>query len=190
MERIDFSVDIVAIVTACAGVLVFAYNRIIRPLYLWSSNVIDSLHKINAIHEQMFTNGGKTMRDAVNRIENRLTLLEKQQAVYIMDTPEGIFQSDEKGELIYVNRTICRMTGMTERELLGNGWLNCISETDRERVDKAWEYALANQIEFNATFDIVPLNNGVVTVSCTANPLRTIDNRLMGYMGLIDIING
>lgn len=186
LSGFEVSVDVVALLTICMAAVTFTYKKVVKPSFLWSKSIIDSLGKIDAIHEQMFTNGGKTLRDAVNRIENRITLLENQQNIYIMDTPHGVFNSNKEGKFISVNRTLCRMTGKTEGELLGRGWINSVAEYDRERVDDSWKYALEHEIEFSTSFDITDIDGAHFKVKCTANPMKSADGKLLGYLGIID----
>lgn len=181
-----FELDIVAAFTAGLAAIAYTYKKVVRPSVLWSKSMVDSLNKIDAIHEQMFTNGGKTMRDAVNRIENRLTLLEKQQEVYIMDTPHCVFNTSSDGKFTYVNRTMCRVTGRMESELLGSGWINSVDELDRERVDRSWEYALENGIEFSSSFRMIDSDGETFMVKLTANPMKSQDGKVIGYLGIID----
>lgn len=186
LSGFEVSVDVVALVTIGVAAITLTYKKVVKPSFIWSKSIIDSLGKIDAIHEQMFTNGGKTLRDAVNRIENRITLLEKQQNIYIMDTPHGVFNSNKDGRFTTVNRTLCRMTGKTEGELLGNGWINSVSERDRERVVDSWKYAIENEIEFSTSFDITDTDGFQFRVRCTANPMKSADGKLLGYLGIID----
>jgi PAS domain S-box-containing protein len=190
LSGIQISVDAVAVIAAIFGSAAFIYRKLILPMYRWTSSMVESLDKINVIHEQMFTNGGSTLRDAVNRIENRINLVEKKQGIYILDTPHGVYESNSNGEITSVNRTLCRITGKTENEILGNGWLTSISENDRERVDDAWNYAIGNQIEFLTTYDMVSSDGDIFKVRTHANPIKSSDGRLMGYIGVVDRVNG
>lgn len=186
VSELEISLDLVAACTVGLAAVAYTYRKVIRPSFEWSKKMFDSFGKIDAIHEQMFTNGGKTMRDAVNRIENRLTLLEKQQSIYIMDTPHGVFNTSPDGKFTYVNRTLCRMTGKSENELTGAGWMNSVSEGDRDRIHKSWEYALSNEIELVTTFYMVDVDGSEFKVKCTANPMRSADGKIIGYLGIID----
>jgi PAS domain S-box-containing protein len=190
LSGIQISVDAVAVIAAIFGSAAFIYRKLLLPMYRWTSSMVESLDKINVIHEQMFTNGGSTLRDAVNRIENRINLVEKKQGIYILDTPHGVYESNSNGEITSVNRTLCRITGKTENEILGNGWLTSVSENDRERVDDAWNYAIGNQIEFLTTYDMISSDGEVFKVKTQANPIKSSDGRLMGYIGIIDRVNG
>lgn len=186
---VQISVDAAAVTIGLFGCIAFVYRKAVIPMYNWTSSIIKSLEKIDVIYEQMFTNGGSTMRDAVNRIEYRINLLEKKQGIYILDTPHGVYESNENGEVTSVNRTMCRLTGKTENEILGNGWLTSVAEHDRERVDSAWSYAIDNKIEFKTIYDMISSDGEMFKVRTHANPIKSADGKVLGYIGIIDKIN-
>lgn len=188
IAEIQISLDVIGIATAGLGVIAFLHRVVFRPVFKKTVKLFDSLEKIDVIHDQMFTNGGKTLRDAVNRIENRITLVEKKQGVYMMDTREGIYETNAKGEFTSVNRTMCKFLGRIESDLLGNGWLNSIHEDDRIKVDESWDYAVANEIEFEMIFDVVDVERNTHSVKCRAKPIRSVDGKLIGYIGMVDYI--
>lgn len=189
LSEVQISVDAAAVTLGIFGSIAFVYKKAIVPMFRWTSSMVNSLEKIDNIHEQMFTNGGSTLRDAVNRIEYRINLLEKKQGIYILDTPHGVYESNEDGEVTSVNRTMCRLTGKTENEILGNGWLTSVAEHDRERVDDAWKYAIVNNIEFKTIYDMISSDGDMFKVRTQANPIKTSDGKLIGYIGIIDRIN-
>jgi PAS domain S-box-containing protein len=184
----QISFDVIGVATAFVAVIAFLYRSVFRPAFKNLSKLFDSLEKIDVIYNQMFTNGGSTLRDAVNRIENRITLVEKKQGVYMMDTAEGVYETNASGEFTSVNRTMCKFLGRIESDLLGNGWLNSVSEEDRYRVDEAWDYAIKNQIEFEMSFDVVDSDKEIHSVKCRAKPIRSSDGNLIGYIGIVDYI--
>ena len=186
--EIQISLDVVGIATGSIAVIAFAHRAVIKPAFQKINKLVDSYEKIDVIYSQMFTNGGSTLRDVVNRIDNRITLVEKKQTVYMNDTKEGIFQTNPKGEFTSVNRTMCRFLGKMESDLLGNEWLNSIAQEDRVNVDENWDYAINNQIEFNMTFDVVDCDHKRHAVRCKATPIRSSDGGLIGYIGMVDYL--
>ncbi len=56
--------------------------------------------------------------------------------------PAGIFRTDRDGGLTYVNPSWCAMTGMSQREAAGDGWLRVLPDDRRESVAQAWQNAL------------------------------------------------
>ena len=51
---------------------------------------------------------------------------------YITSSPHGVFVADENGRYLQVNRSICRITGYEERDLLNMGVADCCFEESLE----------------------------------------------------------
>jgi hypothetical protein len=58
---------------AVVGSLGVIYQTIIRPVYKWMHRIEKAMSHVEM---NMNNNGGSSLRDAVDRIENRLTLVE------------------------------------------------------------------------------------------------------------------
>lgn len=60
--------------------------------------------------------------------------------------PFGVFLTDTSGQCVYTNRKWKDLTGLTEEEALGDGWINGIAEENREELLKLWKsFAEAGQ---------------------------------------------
>lgn len=53
-------------------------------------------------------------------------------------SPNGIFQADKKGQYVYVNQRWQDISGLTEKETLGQGWTRALHPDDRERLTNSW----------------------------------------------------
>jgi len=49
------------------------YRSLIRPIYKWMQRIEKA---VSIVEQNMGNNGGSSLRDAIDRIENRLTLVE------------------------------------------------------------------------------------------------------------------
>ena len=186
----QFELDVFAIVaTTATGIwYLFRYlnRQYIRPWFTNQSLMHLAVPKIEKIYEQLTPNGGSSFRDAVDRIELITVGLEQKLSAYMMDTRHGIFETDDKGNYIWVNRTYCRMLGKRESEMLGKSWINCVLESERDRVLKTWHYAVDNSIEFNMTFNMITNDGDVLPVHAHANPMINAKRILIGYLGIIE----
>jgi PAS domain S-box-containing protein len=182
----QFELDIIAMITAIGGLLWYVNKRYVRPWFVNQSLMFLAIPKIEKIYEQVTPNGGSSFRDAVDRIEVITVGLEQKLSAYMMDTRHGIFETDDKGNYIWVNRTYCRMLGKRESEMLGKSWVNCVHEDERDRVLKSWNYALENTIEFNLIFKMVTNDGVILPVHAHANPMTNGKKVLIGYLGIIE----
>jgi PAS domain S-box-containing protein len=102
--------------------------------------------------------------------------------------PVGIFETDETGRCVYVNKEWQRIAGLTLTEARNNGWSEAIHPDDREKVRKEWyDCAHAGRI-FALEYRFVDKNGQATWVYGTAAPIQLADNSTVGYVGsLTDI---
>lgn len=68
--------DIVSVLASIAGSIVsigVIYRGVVRPLFRWAQRLDKA---ITTVEMNMKNNGGSSLRDAIDRIENRITKLE------------------------------------------------------------------------------------------------------------------
>jgi hypothetical protein len=61
-------------VGATIGALGIIYRSLILPIFKWAQRLEKTM---TFVEQQMLPNGGSSLRDSVNRIESRLTLVEE-----------------------------------------------------------------------------------------------------------------
>jgi len=68
--------DIVSVLATVSGSIVsigVIYRGVVRPIFRWAQRLDKA---ITTVEMNMNNNGGSSLRDAIDRIENRLTKLE------------------------------------------------------------------------------------------------------------------
>lgn len=68
--------DVVSVLASIAGSIVsigVIYRGVIRPVFRWAQRLDKA---VTTVEMNMKNNGGSSMRDAIDRIENRITKLE------------------------------------------------------------------------------------------------------------------
>jgi hypothetical protein len=68
--------DIVSVLATIAGSIVsigVIYRGVVRPIFRWAQRLDKA---ITTVEMHMKNNGGASLRDAIDRIENRITKLE------------------------------------------------------------------------------------------------------------------
>lgn len=64
------------------------------------------------------------------------------QETLMQEAPVGIFLSSASGQCEYVNKKWLAMTGVSQLQVIGDGWLSALHPDDRERVQEHWAAAL------------------------------------------------
>jgi hypothetical protein len=66
-------VNVLAAVAGCIISIGVIYRGVVRPVYRWATRLEKAIVHVES---NMKNNGGATMRDAIDRIENRLNRVE------------------------------------------------------------------------------------------------------------------
>lgn len=66
-------VSVLASIAGCIVSIGVIYRGLVRPLFRWGQRLDNA---ITTVEMNMKNNGGSSLRDAVDRIENRITKLE------------------------------------------------------------------------------------------------------------------
>lgn len=144
-------------------------------------------NQLQFVVDELRPNGGASIRDSLNRIEIRQVLHEQRQKAILSDMTVGVFETDVKGNFVWVNRKYLRMTGRAPGEVKGTGWVNTVADRDRERVVNEWNAAIAEQREFEAEFMMLTPDNERLCVHMRTYKMSDPDNPQsnLGFMGMV-----
>jgi len=119
--------------------IAFIWNKVIKP----SIDLLDSHHNvlksIDIIKKEVITNGGGSIKDAVNllvetcvRIEKYQKVIEQRSRCALYHHASPLFETDKHGNLIWINQKFSEVTNQSLGELEGYNWITYIHEEDRE----------------------------------------------------------
>ena len=200
ISNVSFEIDPIYYILLAGAGLVGLYKMYGKPRVLKFQDFINNVSQIpliahdiseiktevSEIKKEVFADGGSSFRDAVDRIEARIITVEEKQNIHLMDARHGVFETDKAGKWVTVNRTLCRLFKVSEKEILGNGWKNFVGEPD---MIARFNHCMANEIEFKMLTTFSNSKGESFSVSVVANPLRfTKDKSMIGYLGTIDLI--
>jgi PAS domain S-box-containing protein len=100
------------------------------------------------------------------------------------EAPVGIFQSDRRGVVVYLNRPGTRMLGVSEKDVAGSALWARVHPADRERVVAGWARAIADGSEFSSEFRWDTPQGRVLVLRTRSNALRGADGRVTGFIGV------
>lgn len=146
----------------------------------------DLYTKIQIIAEEFRPNGGSTLRDAINRIESKVSLQQQTTTAIIKSFPIGTWISDEKGKCIDVNKNMCKITGRTETELKGDNWANWVVEKD-DVLDE-WVRCINNDSNFDYEYHYHLPDRRKQLVHSVAQRLKNDKGELVGFLGTMEPI--
>jgi len=144
--------------------------------------------KINVIAEEFRPNGGSTLRDAINRIEAKVTIQEQKTIALIKSLPLGTWVSDDKGKCVDVNKSLCKIMGRTESEIKGDNWSNWIHPDERDHIFREWERCVENDLTFDMEYRYIKSDARVQKVHGVAYQLRDVNDKIIGFLGTLTAI--
>lgn len=148
--------------------------------------ISDLYIKIQIIAQEFRPNGGSTLRDAINRIETKVSIQQQTTTAIIKSFPIGTWISDEQGRCIDVNNNLCRITGRTEGEMKGNNWSNWVLE--KEEVQEEWERCVAHDSNFDMDYTFTKTDRTKQKVHGYAQRLKNEKGELIGFLGTLEPI--
>ena len=168
------------------GQILKPYVKRIFDSMFGTRKLLEQLNKrLEEIQKEVRPNGGSSMRDVINRVEAMILIQDQRQRAMVADAEHGIFEADASGRCTHVNRTYCRLVGRTPQELLGYGWINSVAAEDRERVDREWAQAIAEEREFESEYTAVTPDGEEKRVIARSVKMSDMNGRAIGYFGTV-----
>lgn len=167
-------------VIAFVGLSLLTWKFIVKPAVEWFGMMRKIIYEFRP-------NGGSSMKDALDRIEHKLTVDFQRRRIMDMDAPNGIFETDINGHFKYVNRTLCKMLNRTPEELYGNGWVSCISPAQRKDVYAEWTSAINQGREFLMTVNLLKSDGSEVVTSIKAMAIKDMNGDAIEWLGVVSL---
>jgi PAS domain-containing protein len=170
-----------------SGVLYSVYKWLI-PLV---KKIINICETIENIASEFKTNGGTSLKDALNRLEANVEELkldtkkiEARQWAHTATLKEPTFESDQHGLCVRANKAYLNLVEKSFEEVEGNNWENIIIQKDRSDVWKKWREAVDRQRIFDGEYTIQTQSGTSYIVHCVAIPFfESVTGKLLGYVG-------
>lgn len=117
-------------------------------------------HKlVQQLMSEMHPNGGGSLRDAIDRIDQRSRCLEEQLSLVrlklrvsgIFDTKPA-FAADKDGKFTWVSPAYEEIVETPLLSVLGDGWINGVHQDDRDKVFYSWRFAVKHSTDFHMVF--------------------------------------
>jgi PAS domain S-box-containing protein len=99
--------------------------------------------------------------------------------------PLGLFHTNAHGDVTYINREWCRLSGMTSEAAMGKGWVKAIHPDDREKVSLNWDQAVKTGKLFEN--EVRYMDSSGVATWCFVRAVPQLDasGSVIGYVGAL-----
>ncbi len=104
-------------------------------------------------------------------------------------SPVGIFHTDAAGNCLYVNQRWCEITGISQVESLGPGWMSTLHPEDRSRVSQECHTASEHQVPFKSEYRFLHPDGKITWVMGQTIAETHPNGTLKGYIGTISDIS-
>lgn len=88
------------------------------------------------------------------RAEEALRESEERYRALVTASSQVVWRTDDSGEAIFTSRTWQEMTGQSDEEMRGHGWLDAVHPDDRKSVIEAWMRAVAERSIYHHEFRV------------------------------------
>jgi PAS domain S-box-containing protein len=130
------------------------------------------------------------IRDVTESHQSQVALRDSERRFQTLanHAPVGLYLIDQRGALTYVNEHFLTLTGKTETEVLGDGWLDALVPEDRTWVAHDWPRVVAARGSTNADLAFRHRDGSIRHIHTSTAPLLGPNGTLDGYIGIfIDI---
>jgi PAS domain S-box-containing protein len=100
-------------------------------------------------------------------------------------SPVGIFQTDSRGDCIYVNERWQEIAGLSMEQALGRGWISAIHHEDRDHVVADWYTSAQNKTLFRSEYRFRRPDGILTWVLGQATAEEDGNGQVTGYVGTI-----
>lgn len=155
----------------------------------------DILNTLEKIQAELHSNGGKSLRDAINKIDNKLgcvankiNLLKVNTEILSDMLDICRWYADENGCMLYINRSTRKLLGLLDDQLfLNDAWINNIVYIDDRNVtENEWRRAIKSKTEFHHNFRMInQMSKGIINVDCQGRVVLDEKNEITGWSGII-----
>lgn len=138
---------------------------------------------VRTILAEFKPNGGSSLRDAVNKIQSTVVIVDARQWAIVVGLRDPMWESDATGGCVRVNRALLDLVQRNFDEMTGAGWENIICPDDKIRVWQEWRLAVERKRTFESAYCVVDRAGERFRVQAIAVPFRAPNNEVVGYVG-------
>jgi PAS domain-containing protein len=191
----DFDISVLhwqEVLAAITGLLVFAIGgfKVLKSIFASIScanksvtEFLDLIPELKRVTSEFKPNGGNSLRDVMNRMENSLNHTE--QKIRIISSSLGIayFEANSKGEYTFVSKKWMDITDFTFEQAVGSGWLSIVDKDMRKEMKEEWLSCIDQKREFH--FNTALNTEGYKAVSIVAWPIKNMDGSIEKFFGIL-----
>lgn len=129
-------------------------------------------------------------QDVSKRIEAENALRQSEEIFRMLSeaSPVGIFRTDMKGKVLYVNERLTEIMGISEEQVYAQGWRAAVHPEDWEHFHALWRNAVQDGTSFFDQHRLIKGNKEIAWVGVHAKAVRDANGTMQGYVGAVEDI--
>ncbi|SOC81053.1 PAS domain S-box-containing protein [Salinimicrobium sediminis] len=96
----------------------------------------------------------------------------------------AVWETEPDGMVLNESMSWRNFTGQSNKETLGEGWLNAIHPEDRTRVKKQWKQAVADLKNFDSEFRLLSASGKAIWTNVKAIPILDTEGKVYKWSGM------
>jgi PAS domain S-box-containing protein len=187
MELAETAGKVLPVAAAAAGGAALALRigrRRFQQARAFFVRVNGALVHVEVMATALGPNGGKSLADAIRRLEESQKRSVARASAVIYATGQAVWEADSAGHFLEVNRAFEQLTGAGSDDVAGRQWISLLHPDCRDRVVREWFHAVADRRRFSAEA-VLEVDGGSRRVELQAEPMRTSDGEVIGWFGRV-----
>jgi PAS domain S-box-containing protein len=187
-EKIESGAKVIVTLAAAYAVI----WKICHPACKWFRNWLKTGERISSLVETInreLKPNGTPVCDKIAEIRSHVMLLSAREQLRFENSPIPSYECDKNGNCVAVNPAWCKLFGVTDTHMLGNGWLDVISDPEeRERVLENWQSSVKNRYPHRERYQAKNSQTGDV-IWCESTTIEVMDKNQVTllYCGTIKV---
>ena len=132
----------------------------------------------------------RIQKDLERRVAERTAALEASESLFrtlSVCSPVGIFRADSEGRMSYLNPVARGLLELGEDDSPAS-WIRVVHPDDQDRVVAGWTESARQGLPISQEFRLAPEGRPVTWAQLTSAPLTGDQERLLGYVGVLEDI--
>jgi PAS domain S-box-containing protein len=178
-------------ITAMAASIAAVYKfhcRVVMPFVEAIKGIWESLQQITGLIPdiQKVIARFSIFGDAIERIEHGLVQNRAIGRIILSTQKTAYFETDAVGSCVWVNPAYMELTGLTQEECMGHGWLNAIAFEERDTVAREWAAAIRAGKTFIGTYKYCNvITDREFYIKCKTTFAKDTNGTIVGSLGAV-----